>query len=121
MIDYRTARFDDVVRDVDAVSDLVGGETANRSYAVLKPGGILVSAVVFEPSQEKARQYGVRAVFMLVEVTTERLAKITDLLDRGALKARVGSVLRLDQARTAHQMLAGAPHEPGKIVLKVAD
>ena len=58
---------------------------------------------------------------MLVEVTTERLAKITDLLDRGALRTRVGSVLPLDQAQTAHQMLAGASHARGKIVLKVAD
>ena len=39
VIDYRTARFDDVVKDVDAVIDLVGGETADRSYGVLKPGG----------------------------------------------------------------------------------
>jgi NADPH:quinone reductase-like Zn-dependent oxidoreductase len=38
VIDDRTARFDDVVKDVDAVIDLVGGETADRSYAVLKPG-----------------------------------------------------------------------------------
>jgi NADPH:quinone reductase-like Zn-dependent oxidoreductase len=121
VIDYRTARFDDVVKDVDAVIDLVGGEIADRSYGVLKPGGVLVSAVVFEPSQEKARQYGVRAVFMLVDVATERLGKITDLLDRGALKTRVGSVLPLDQAQAAHQMLAGAPHARGKIVLKVAD
>lgn len=121
IIDYRTTRFDEVVKDVDAVIDLVGGEIADRSYGVLKPGGVLVSAVVFEPSQEKARQYRVRAVFMLVDVTTERLAKITDLLERGALKTRIGSVLPLDQAQTAHQMLAGAPHERGKIVLKVAD
>ncbi|HSA67254.1 MAG TPA: zinc-binding dehydrogenase [Methyloceanibacter sp.] len=46
---------------------------------------------------------------------------MTDLLERGALKTRVGSVLPLDQAQMAHQMLAGAPHERGKIVLKVAD
>ena len=58
---------------------------------------------------------------MLVDVTTERLAKITDLLDRGALKTSVGSVLPLDQAQMAHEMLGGAPRERGKIVLKVAD
>ena len=121
VIDYRAARFEDVVKDVDAVIDLVGRETADRSYGVLKRDGVLVSAVVFEPSQEKARQYGVRAVFMLVDVTTERLARITNLLDRGALKTSVGSVLPLEQALTAHQMLGGAPHERGKIVLKVAD
>jgi NADPH:quinone reductase-like Zn-dependent oxidoreductase len=49
------------------------------------------------------------------------LAKIADLLDCGALKTSVGSVLPLDQAQTAHEMLGGAPHERGKIVLKVAD
>jgi NADPH:quinone reductase-like Zn-dependent oxidoreductase len=58
---------------------------------------------------------------MLVDVTTERLAKIADLLDCGALKTSVGSVLPLDQAQTAHEMLGGAPHERCKIVLKVAD
>jgi NADPH:quinone reductase-like Zn-dependent oxidoreductase len=121
VIDYRTARFDDMVKDVDAVIDLVGGETADRSYGVLKAGGVMVSAVVFEPSQQKARQYGVRTVFMLVDVTNERLAMITNLLESGTLKSSVGSVLPLDQAQTAHQMLAGAPHERGKIVLKVAD
>lgn len=121
VIDYRAARFEDLVKDVDAVIDLVGGETANRSYGVLKRDGVLVSAVVFEPSQEKARQHGIRAVFMLVDVTTERLASIAGLLDRGALKASVGSVLPLEQALAAHRMLGGAPHERGKIVLKVAE
>lgn len=77
--------------------------------------------MVFKPSQEKAKQYGVRAVSMLVDVTTERLAKITNLLDSGMLKTSVGSVLPLDQAQAAHRMLGGVPHERGKIVLKVAD
>ena len=58
---------------------------------------------------------------MLVDVTTQRLARISNLLDRGALKTSVGSVLPLEQALTAHQMLGGAPHERGKIVLKGAD
>ena len=48
VIDYRTVRFDDVVKDVDAVIDLVGGETADRSYEILNLGEVLVSAVVFE-------------------------------------------------------------------------
>ena len=80
MIDYRTARFDDVVKDVDAVIDLVGGD---RKPVIrgLEAGRILVSAVVFEPSQEKARAVRGSGRFMLVDVTTERLAKITDLLD----------------------------------------
>jgi NADPH:quinone reductase-like Zn-dependent oxidoreductase len=36
------------------------------------------------------------------------------------LKPRVGTVLPLDEARKAHEMLGGAPHKKGKIILRVA-
>ena len=64
---------------------------------------------------------GVRAVFFLVEVTTERLNRITRMFDEGKLIPRVGTVLPLEQARAAHEMLDGAPHHPGKIVLDVPE
>jgi len=44
-VDYRKTRFEDVVREVDVVLDTVGGETQERSFKVLKKGGILVSLV----------------------------------------------------------------------------
>jgi len=88
----------------------VGGETRERSFRIIKPGGILVS-VVSEPMPERHPSNGVRAVVFAVEVTTARLDKLT---------ARVGSVLPLEQARIAHEMLGGAPHKRGKIVLSVA-
>jgi NADPH:quinone reductase-like Zn-dependent oxidoreductase len=93
----------------------VGGETQHRSFKSIKPGGILVSSVS-EPQPKQNQGDGVRAVFFLVEVTTARLDKITDLLNRGKLTARVGTTLPLQQARLAHEMLSGAPHKPGKIV-----
>src|SRR5262249_49558079 len=58
VIDYRVARFEDAVDGVDAVIDLVGGEIQARSFAVLRPGGILVSAVS-KPDQDLAVQHGV--------------------------------------------------------------
>jgi len=61
----------------------------------------------------------VRVVFFYVEVTTERLNTISKLFDSAELQASVGSVLSLKEVRTAHEMLAGAPHKRGKIVLKV--
>src|SRR4051794_23361997 len=45
VVDYHTQRFEDEVKDADAVLDLVGGETQTRSFQVLRPGGKLVSAV----------------------------------------------------------------------------
>lgn len=119
-IDYQTTRFEDVVPPVDIVLDMVGGETRRRSFGVIRPAGILVSVVSNEPPDEDVPNPP-RTVFFLVEVTTARLDQLTALFDRHELRARVGSVLPLDQARVAHEMLAGAPHERGKIVLDVSD
>ena len=120
VIDYRARRFEERVKEVDAVLDTVGGETLDRSYGVLKRGGIVVSSVA-QPSKEKAEEHGVRAGFFLVQVTTERLIKIAELISAGQLKTEVGEVLWLDEARKGHEMLEGAPHRRGKIVIKVAD
>jgi NADPH:quinone reductase-like Zn-dependent oxidoreductase len=46
---------------------------------------------------------------------------IGEMIDAGALQSEVGEVLWLDEARKAHEMLEGAPHRRGKIVIKVAD
>ena len=120
VIDYRARRFEERVKEIDAVLDTVGGETLDRSYEVLKRGGIVVSSAA-QPSRERAEQHGVRAVFFLVQVTTERLTMIGEMLDAGALQSEVGEVLWLDEARKGHEMLEGARHRRGKIVIKIAD
>ncbi len=119
VIDYKNVKFEEVVPPVDIVVDTVGGETRERSFRIIKPGGVLVSSVS-QPLSGSDPSNGVRYVFFLVEVTTGRLDKITSLFDQGKLIARVGTVLSLQQAQTAHEMLAGAPHKSGKIVLSVA-
>jgi len=119
VVDYRATRFEDVIGAVDVVLDTVGGDTQQRSLSILKPGGILVSAVSKVPGAAQ-QKLGVRAAFFYVEVTTGRLNKIAQLFDEGALLSRVGTVLPLAEARTAHEMLSGAPHKRGKIVLQVA-
>lgn len=119
VIDVRAARFEAEVRDVDVVIDTVGGDTLDRSFAVLKRAGVLVSAVA-EPDQARAARAGVHATFMLVAVNTADLVRIAAALDAGRLAPpRIGEVLPLADARRAHAMLDGAPHRPGKIVLRV--
>lgn len=61
VIDYKTQRFDDAVRDLDLVYDLVGGQTQDRSWPLLKRGGTLVTTLA-EPPQDKAQAHGVRAL-----------------------------------------------------------
>ncbi|HTY25970.1 MAG TPA: NADP-dependent oxidoreductase [Desulfomonilaceae bacterium] len=118
VIDVQRVRFEDRVEDVDVVIDTIGGETLDRSFAVLKVGGVLVSSVSM-PDQEKAAHRRVRGVFFLVAVTSEVLHNIADLLDSDRLRTNVGEVLPLSEARLAHEMLAGKPHKRGKIVLTV--
>ena len=118
-IDYRTERFEKEVRDVDAVIDLVGGDTQERSFQVLRRGGKLISAVS-TPDQHLAQSHGVEAAFFLVNVTSQYLAEIAGLVDEGKLRTRVGTVLPLADAREAHLMLEGIrSHLDGKIVLAV--
>jgi NADPH:quinone reductase-like Zn-dependent oxidoreductase len=101
------------------VLDTIGGDTQRRSLQVLKPGRILVSVVSPVPDTIQER-YGVRAVFFYVDVTTARLNKITELFDSQKLITDVGTVLPLEKARVAHEMLGGALHKRGKIVLSIA-
>jgi NADPH:quinone reductase-like Zn-dependent oxidoreductase len=120
VIDYHHTRFEDVVPAVDIVLDLVGSDTAVRSIAVLKRGGVLVSPVSAPPA-ELTLKAGVRAVFFFVDVTTARLNTIAKLLDSNRLVSNVGTVLALADAHLAHEMLSGSPHARGKIVLNVGD
>jgi NADPH:quinone reductase-like Zn-dependent oxidoreductase len=119
-VDFQTQHFEEEVRDVDAVIDLVGGEVQERSFQVLRRGGKLISAVS-RPDQNLAQSHGVEAAFFLVQVTSQRLADIAGLIDGGKLKTRVGGVLPLADAREAHLMLEHLRPQPkGKIVLTIA-
>jgi NADPH:quinone reductase-like Zn-dependent oxidoreductase len=119
VVDYKKERFEESLTGLDVVLDTVGGDTQQRSLRVLKPGGILVSVVSPVPEAQQKR-YGIRAAYFYVEVTTARLNKITELFDSRKLVTDVGTVLPLEEARLAHEMLGGAPHKRGKIVLSIA-
>jgi NADPH:quinone reductase-like Zn-dependent oxidoreductase len=120
VIDYQAERFEEQVREVDAVIDLVGGETQTRSFQVLRRGGKLISAVS-QPDQAIAQSHGVEARFFLVNVQNRQLQQLTALFDQGELRTHVGAVLPLKDASEAHLMLEHLRPQPkGKIVLAVA-
>jgi NADPH:quinone reductase-like Zn-dependent oxidoreductase len=117
-IDYSTIAFEDVVKDVDVVLDLVGGETQQRSWKVLKPGGILLSTVQ-APSEETAAAHGVRQQMIASAPPIRKtLTEVARMVDNGQLKAHVSTVLPLQEIRRAHEMIE-ARHTHGKVVLQV--
>ena len=118
-IDYTQQRFENVVRDIDIVLDTLGGETQERSWSVLKKGGVLVS-LVQPPSEEKAEELGVRAAIIGAQPNGAQLAEIAKLIDSGRLAPVIDRILPLSEVRRAHE-LSKSGHTHGKIVLRVSN
>jgi NADPH:quinone reductase-like Zn-dependent oxidoreductase len=114
VIDYRAVRFEDIARGIDVVFDTVGGETLDRSWGVLKPGGRLVTIAA---SVEGSPDPRTREAFFIVRPDRGQLNEITRLIDAAQLRPVVDRVFPLARARQAYE------HKParGKVVLSVAD
>ena len=119
VIDYRTERFEQRSGEVDFVLDSQGGDTRERSWALLKRGGVLASMLRPAPDEHRAAQLGVHAfvVFghpdiggVLPEITRrfedERLARPV-----------ISRVLPLEQASLAHTLME-ATASAERIVLR---
>jgi NADPH:quinone reductase-like Zn-dependent oxidoreductase len=119
VVDYANERFEDHVDSVDVILDLVGGETQARSWSVMRPGGVLVSAVA-PPDAQQAAAHGVRAVFFIVEPNRAQLQTIARLIDADRLTPRVDRVVALTDTRAAYEALQ-TEHRRGKVVIHVTD
>jgi len=117
-IDYTAVRFEDAVSEVDVVFDTIGGETQARSFDVLKPRGVLVSAVS-PPAAETAAARGVRATMVGVQPNAAQLTEIAAFIDAGKVKPFVETVLPLSETARAHE-LSQSGRTRGKIVLSIA-
>ena len=95
------------------------GETRERSWHVLRKGGVLVTLVSAIPA-DVAEQHSVRGVFFIVSGNRSQLDQITALVDAGKLRPILSEVLPFARAREAFEY-AGPGHASGKIVLQVSD
>jgi NADPH:quinone reductase-like Zn-dependent oxidoreductase len=111
VVDRTATRFEEAVEPVDLVFDTVGGETLERSPAVLREGGRLVTVAEEPPAGT--------GTFFIVEPNREQLLELARLADEGALRPAIDSVYPLAEARAAFERLA-EPGKHGKVVLDVA-
>jgi NADPH:quinone reductase-like Zn-dependent oxidoreductase len=118
VVDYHAERFEQKLKDMDAVIDLIGGETLARSYQVLKSGGVVVSAVA-KPDDAELGRRNLRGQSFLMKRDSAQLADLAALVDAGVLKPKVSQVLPLADASKAHE-LSQKGRSKGKIVLRVA-
>jgi NADPH:quinone reductase-like Zn-dependent oxidoreductase len=112
VIDYRKRRFEEA-GVVDVIFDTVGGETLDRSWDLLNPGGRLVTIAADAESTTDPR---VKNAFFIVEQDGEQLASLSKLFDSGAVKAFVKAELPMEEADHAYSgLIAG---KPGKLVIR---
>ena len=114
VIDYKKQRFDDHVRDLDLVYDLIGGETQERSWPLLKKGGTLVCTVA-EPPQDKAQAHGVRALRYTAQPRGDQLREIDALIQSGKVKPHLARKYAFGDAKEALRALEDG-HTTGKLV-----
>ncbi len=120
VVDHTSTPLEQVVRDVDLVVDAVGGQALESAWPVVKRGGTLISTAG-QPSQEKARELGIRALFFTgSRPSSERLQAIAQLISEGQLKVTLGRIFPLREASLAHA-LSQSGHGRGRIVLHIAD
>jgi NADPH:quinone reductase-like Zn-dependent oxidoreductase len=116
VIDYHAQPFEQQVKDVAVVLDLVGGETQARSWQVIRHGGILVSTVGVPAS---GIPEGIRAIGMALNPKAERqLQQIAQLIDAHQIEATVEKTFELEAAAAA-QEFSQHGHPYGKLVLQV--
>ena len=117
VIDYKTARFQDAVRDIDIVFDTVGGETRNLSWAVLKPTGRMITVAA---DGENSTDPRVKNNYFIVELNQQQFIEITRLIDAGYLKTFVNAAVPLDQAPLAYAGEVQNKRGYGKVVITIS-
>ena len=113
VIDREAQRFENVIAEVDFVLDLVGGDAVERSWGVLKDGGVLVSTV--RPDVVVQAPAGKRGLWFMMQPDSGRLQEIADAVAAGSLRSTLAEVVALKDLPVAIER-NWTGHAPGKIV-----
>ena len=144
VVDYENERFEDVLSDVDAAFDLIGGETLERTFGIVKEGGKVVS-IAGTPEPETARKdldggLGLRALFwiasfklraqaarhgvdyrfLLMHPDGAELAELAGLIEDGTIDPVVDRTFPFSETKEAMAYLEDG-HAKGKVVVTIND
>jgi NADPH:quinone reductase-like Zn-dependent oxidoreductase len=112
-LDLETDKLEEA-GEVDVVFDVIGGEILDRSAALVRAGGTLVTIV----RMPTVKPMDGRAVFFVVESDRIRLAELAQRLRDGRLKPIIGAVRSLAEASAAFEP---SWRTPGKTIISITE
>jgi alcohol dehydrogenase len=118
IIDYKTEKFEDLIKDYDRVYDTIGGETYKRSFKVLKRDDGIIVSMLEQPDLELMEEFKVKAVFQFTIVNKERLTQLAQWVDKNKIKVNVEKAFSLDEAAKALDYVKDV-HPRGKVVFEI--
>jgi len=116
VIDYKIQKFEEILKNFDAVFDTVGGETLDKSYGVVKKGGILVS--MGQVNEQFAKEHAISAFGQMTVTDAEHLNRLTELVEAGKIKVHIDKTFPLSQTKEAF-VYQETGHPQGKVVITV--
>jgi alcohol dehydrogenase len=142
VIDYKTQRFEEVLKDYDLVFDTQGGDTLVRSFAVVRPGGTVVTVggkpdakfarawgvnpiivfvlrILMSPITRLAKKKNVRFEYLFMRASGAQLAQIGELIDRGVIKPVIDRTFPFAEAKEALAYVE-AGRATGKVVVTIS-
>lgn len=117
VIDYKTEKFEEILKDFDAVYDTVGSSVMESSFKVLKVGGILAS-MKGQPDEKLSQEYKVKAVAVNTSINADKLTRLAELVDGGIIHPQVDKIFGIDQTGEAFEYKE-KNHPNGKVVIKM--
>ncbi|MFJ7941718.1 NADP-dependent oxidoreductase [Peribacillus sp. NPDC096622] len=141
IINYKTEKFEEILKNYDAVFDTLGGEILEKSFEVIKNGGKIVS-VSGLPNARFGKEYGsgffktllfsaasykltmlekkhnVQYTFLFMKPSGEQLRIIANFIETRKITPIIDRVFPFEDAQEAMEY-AESGRAKGKIILKI--
>ncbi|MGK9486268.1 NADP-dependent oxidoreductase [Bacillus cereus group sp. MYBK29-1] len=141
IINYKTEKFEDILKDYDAVFDTIGGTTLEKSFNIIKSGGNIVSVsgmpnarfgkefgsgffktLLFSLASKKLtaleKKHNARYSFLFMKPSGDQLRTIANYIEAGKIKPVIDRVFPFEDAQKAMEY-SEAGRAKGKIIVKI--
>ncbi|MCB4336591.1 NADP-dependent oxidoreductase [Bacillus cereus] len=141
IINYKTEKFEDILKNYDAVFDTIGGATLEKSFNIIKSGGNIVSVsgmpnarfgkefgsgffktLLFSLASKKLtaleKKHNAQYSFLFMKPSGDQLRTIANYIEAGQIKPVIDRVFPFEDAQKAMEY-SESGRAKGKIIVKI--